>query len=224
MPCLALHQTSDWIEIRYLSPARRCVPPGRVVFPRLVLLVPCSGRLVLRSFSYNLHLRVIHNFPTCNCPGGIQLHKNEGSSSPLPLPSLMPLHAAACHLISLLYHAVLCLQLLVPHKALFPSSQLPEPNPLPRRIQLVFAHYLCRLRWLSKKYSSQKLTVMRFVQALRRSIKGDKDKGSVAPKSAVAIVPPKKVGGLPLPSQSQASNPIRLWSATLGTAMVPRQT
>ncbi|KAH7248895.1 uncharacterized protein BKA55DRAFT_512769 [Fusarium redolens] len=34
---------------------------------------------------------------------------------------------------------------------------------------------------------------MRFVQALRRSIKGDKDKGSVAPKSAVAIVPPKKV-------------------------------
>ncbi|KAK2675689.1 SH3 domain [Fusarium oxysporum f. sp. vasinfectum] len=63
---------------------------------------------------------------------------------------------------------------------------------------------------------------MRFVQALRRSIKGDKDKGSVAPKSAVAIVPPKKVGGLPLPSQSQASNPIQLWSATLGTAMVIR--
>ncbi|KAF5713372.1 bud emergence 1 [Fusarium mundagurra] len=84
-------------------------------------------------------------------------------------------------------------QLLVPHKALFPSSQLPEPNPLPRRIQLVFTHYLRRLRWLLEKYSSQKLTVMRFVQALRRSIKGDKDKGSVAPKSAVAIVPPKKV-------------------------------
>ncbi|KAF5678811.1 bud emergence 1 [Fusarium heterosporum] len=34
---------------------------------------------------------------------------------------------------------------------------------------------------------------MRFVQALRRSIKGDKDKGPVTPKSAVAIVPPKKV-------------------------------
>ncbi|CZR37120.1 uncharacterized protein FPRO_02620 [Fusarium proliferatum ET1] len=31
------------------------------------------------------------------------------------------------------------------------------------------------------------------MKALRRSIKGDKDKGSVAPKSAVAIVPPKKV-------------------------------
>ncbi|KAM0563378.1 hypothetical protein ACHAPJ_001096 [Fusarium lateritium] len=30
------------------------------------------------------------------------------------------------------------------------------------------------------------------MKALRRSIKGDKDKGSVAPKSAVAIVPPKK--------------------------------
>lgn len=46
---------------------------------------------------------------------------------------------------------------------------------------------------------------MRFVQALRRSIKGDKDKGPVTPKSAVAIVPPKKVGGLPLPRKSQAS-------------------
>ncbi|KAF4973760.1 hypothetical protein FZEAL_9239 [Fusarium zealandicum] len=36
---------------------------------------------------------------------------------------------------------------------------------------------------------------MRLVQALRRSIKGDKDKAnqSIAPKSAVAIVPPKKV-------------------------------
>ncbi|KAI1429920.1 hypothetical protein F5Y12DRAFT_781543 [Xylaria sp. FL1777] len=36
----------------------------------------------------------------------------------------------------------------------------------------------------------------RAIQALRRSIKGDKDKGpqiSIAPKSAVAIVPPKKV-------------------------------
>lgn len=35
---------------------------------------------------------------------------------------------------------------------------------------------------------------MRLVQALRRSIKGDKEKGAIAPKSAVAIVPPKKVG------------------------------
>ncbi|EMR69461.1 putative scd2 ral3 protein [Eutypa lata UCREL1] len=38
--------------------------------------------------------------------------------------------------------------------------------------------------------------MMRFIQALRRSIKGEKDKGpqvSIAPKSAVAIVPPKKV-------------------------------
>ncbi len=38
--------------------------------------------------------------------------------------------------------------------------------------------------------------MLRFVQALRRSIKGEKDKGpqvSIAPKSAVAIVPPKKV-------------------------------
>lgn len=36
----------------------------------------------------------------------------------------------------------------------------------------------------------------RAIQALRRSIKGDKDKSpqiSIAPKSAVAIVPPKKV-------------------------------
>ncbi|KAH9888152.1 scd2/ral3 [Xylariomycetidae sp. FL2044] len=38
--------------------------------------------------------------------------------------------------------------------------------------------------------------VLRLVQALRRSIKGEKDKSpqvSIAPKSAVAIVPPKKV-------------------------------
>jgi bud emergence protein 1 len=38
--------------------------------------------------------------------------------------------------------------------------------------------------------------VWRIVQALRRSIKGEKDKGpqiSIAPKSAIAIVPPKKV-------------------------------
>ncbi|KAI1462119.1 scd2/ral3 [Annulohypoxylon moriforme] len=37
--------------------------------------------------------------------------------------------------------------------------------------------------------------IMRSIQALRRSIKGDKDKPqlSIAPKSAVAIVPPKKV-------------------------------
>lgn len=37
---------------------------------------------------------------------------------------------------------------------------------------------------------------MRVFKALRRSIKGDKDKQpqiSIAPKSAVAIVPPKKV-------------------------------
>ncbi|KAJ4256582.1 bud emergence protein 1, variant 2 [Fusarium falciforme] len=34
---------------------------------------------------------------------------------------------------------------------------------------------------------------MRLAQALRRSIKGDKEKGAIAPKSAVAIVPPKKV-------------------------------
>jgi hypothetical protein len=39
------------------------------------------------------------------------------------------------------------------------------------------------------------LTEMRVLQALRRSIKGDKDKPqiAIAPKSAVAIVPPKKV-------------------------------
>jgi bud emergence protein 1 len=36
---------------------------------------------------------------------------------------------------------------------------------------------------------------MRFAQALRRSIKGEKEKQNVniAPKAAVAIVPPKKV-------------------------------
>lgn len=36
---------------------------------------------------------------------------------------------------------------------------------------------------------------MRTIQALRRSIKGEKDRPqvSIAPKSAVAIVPPKKV-------------------------------
>jgi hypothetical protein len=61
---------------------------------------------------------------------------------------------------------------------------------------------------------------MRFVQALRRSIKGDKDKGPVTPKSAVAIVPPKKVGGLPLPSLNKAY-PNSL--AILGAARVPRQ-
>lgn len=40
--------------------------------------------------------------------------------------------------------------------------------------------------------------IMRTIQALRRSIKGDKDKPqvSIAPKSAVAIVPPKKVSVL----------------------------
>ncbi|KAG9259050.1 scd2/ral3 [Emericellopsis atlantica] len=43
--------------------------------------------------------------------------------------------------------------------------------------------------------SDEKLTTMRFVQALRRSIKGEKEKTNshVAPKHAVAIVPPKKV-------------------------------
>lgn len=45
--------------------------------------------------------------------------------------------------------------------------------------------------------SSRKLTsVYKLKQALRRSIKGDKDMKphvSIAPKSAVAIVPPKKV-------------------------------
>jgi bud emergence protein 1 len=37
---------------------------------------------------------------------------------------------------------------------------------------------------------------MAFLQALRRSIKGDKEKQhsiSITPKAAVAIVPPKKV-------------------------------
>lgn len=44
--------------------------------------------------------------------------------------------------------------------------------------------------------------MMRFIQALRRSIKGEKDKGpqvSIAPKSAVAIVPPKKVSPIVRP-------------------------
>ena len=47
---------------------------------------------------------------------------------------------------------------------------------------------------------SQRLTKSRLFQALRRSIKGDKEKPqiSIAPKSAVAIVPPKKVGPKPL--------------------------
>lgn len=39
--------------------------------------------------------------------------------------------------------------------------------------------------------------LVRVLQALRRSIKGDKDKNpqlSISPKAAVAIVPPKKVG------------------------------
>jgi hypothetical protein len=42
------------------------------------------------------------------------------------------------------------------------------------------------------------LTTMDLLQALRRSIKGDKEKPqiSIAPKSAIAIVPPKKVGPL----------------------------
>lgn len=41
--------------------------------------------------------------------------------------------------------------------------------------------------------------MMRLLQALRRSIKGEKEKPqiSITPKSAVAIVPPKKVGFLP---------------------------
>lgn len=43
--------------------------------------------------------------------------------------------------------------------------------------------------------------LVRVLQALRRSIKGDKDKNpqlSIAPKAAVAIVPPKKVGDTPV--------------------------
>jgi hypothetical protein len=49
----------------------------------------------------------------------------------------------------------------------------------------------------------------RTFQALRRSIKGDKDKGapiSIAPKSAIAIVPPKKVG---FPEHISARSPGR---------------
>lgn len=42
---------------------------------------------------------------------------------------------------------------------------------------------------------------MRLLQALRRSIKGEKEKPqiSITPKSAIAIVPPKKVGSSPHP-------------------------
>ncbi|KAK1849796.1 protein kinase activator [Colletotrichum chrysophilum] len=45
------------------------------------------------------------------------------------------------------------------------------------------------------RFSDHLLTVPHLLQALRRSIKGEKDnaKISIAPKSAVAIVPPKKV-------------------------------
>lgn len=49
-------------------------------------------------------------------------------------------------------------------------------------------------------YGKGKLTVMGLVQALRRSIKGEKDKqntASIAHKSALAIVPPKKVRSHP---------------------------
>ena len=41
--------------------------------------------------------------------------------------------------------------------------------------------------------------LLRAIQALRRSIKGDKDKNpqiGIGPKSAVAIVPPKKVSSI----------------------------
>jgi len=58
--------------------------------------------------------------------------------------------------------------------------------------------------------SSRKLTtVYKLKQALRRSIKGEKESKphiTIAPKSAVAIVPPKKVRlDCPLPSLG------RLW-------------
>lgn len=45
------------------------------------------------------------------------------------------------------------------------------------------------------RFSDHLLTMPHLLQALRRSIKGEKDnaKISIAPKSAVAIVPPKKV-------------------------------
>lgn len=45
------------------------------------------------------------------------------------------------------------------------------------------------------RFSDHLLTVPHLMQALRRSIKGEKDnaKVNIAPKSAVAIVPPKKV-------------------------------
>ena len=115
-----------------------------------------SGRLVLRSSSClvlfsNLHLRAIHNFTTCNCPGGIQLHKNEGSSSP---SSLMPLDAEY-HTSPYLYCTMPCLPclqlllVLVPHKALFPSSQLPESTPSPAAVNpprgalFAVAYYFC---------------------------------------------------------------------------------
>ena len=46
-------------------------------------------------------------------------------------------------------------------------------------------------------WDRKKLTAMRVLKALRRSIKGDKENKpphiAIAPKSAVAIVPPKKV-------------------------------
>lgn len=54
---------------------------------------------------------------------------------------------------------------------------------------------------------------MRVLQALRRSIKGEKDAKphvSIAPKSALAIVPPKKVRhrNQPPPPKSQLGFPV----------------
>lgn len=65
-----------------------------------------------------------------------------------------------------------------------------------------------------------KLTAARCSQALRRSIKGDKEKQpiNIGPKSAVAIVPPKKVGAeiplTPLTISRRHYNPAEALSAT----------
>ncbi|KAK1249482.1 hypothetical protein MKX07_002998 [Trichoderma sp. CBMAI-0711] len=85
------------------------------------------------------------------------------------------------------------------------ARQLPAPKPASVTSTTVTARAQARststnklpLRpSLGQPEDKTRLTAMAFLQALRRSIKGDKEKQhsiSITPKAAVAIVPPKKV-------------------------------
>lgn len=188
------------------------------------------------------------------CPGGTQLHKDEGSSSPSHASLARSMERrrwfGSCHLTS---PACLAPPALPSSRlSLEPSSLEHAPNPDPRSVgyfNLPFvpsccfsrastmpslSHSLCSLEEAPVEVTTTSpplpapprpsrpsrahlhrrslsdhtvLTTMRFFQALRRSIKGEKEKGAnaaITPKSAVAIVPPKKVGYSPSRSDSRA--------------------